>query len=232
MLAAQAGQSPAPPTQTTTPVPYAHTYLARSGTTPKPSEQDYPARAKLDKLSIGAEYLVHSFSSGREMFIAKDYLVVEVALYPANGQSLLVNAGHFSLRVNGRKQELTAQAPEVVANSLRYQDQDTSTGLHPEAQLGPLVLGAPRPVERFPGDPNARTGPPPPQAPADNPSGMDKEPPVKAEDLVVEAALPEGEHHGPTSGFLYFPYRGKVRRIRSLELVFSSPAGATTLPLM
>jgi hypothetical protein len=204
------------------------TLAAQYGTTPKASAQDYPVRAKLENLSIGAEYLVHSFSRGREMFIAKDYLVAEVALFPANGQSLLVNAGHFTLRVNGRKQALSPQAPEFVANSLKYPE--TSSGLHPAAQLGPLVLG-PRPAERFPGDPTAQT-PRPPQMPTGNPSGLDQEPPVKAEELVVEAALPEGERRQPTSGFLYFPYRGKVSRIHSLELVFTSPAGSTTLPLM
>jgi hypothetical protein len=92
---------------------------AQYGTATKASPQDYPARAKLEKLSIGAEYLVHSFSSGRQMFIAKDYLVVEVALFPANGQILLVNTGDFSLRVNGRKQALLPQGAEIVANSRR-----------------------------------------------------------------------------------------------------------------
>jgi hypothetical protein len=31
---------------------------------------------------------------------------------------------------------------------------------------------------------------------------------------------------------LYFPYRGKVSRIRSLELIFASPGGSATLPLL
>jgi hypothetical protein len=202
---------------------------AQYGTATKASPQDYPARAKLEKLSIGAEYLVHSFSSGRQMFIAKDYLVVEVALFPANGQILLVNTGDFSLRVNGRKQALLPQGAEIVANSLKVPDRDT--GLHPVASLGPIVLGQPTPVERFPGDPNAQTRRLPP-VPEDNPSGQDQEPPVKAEELVVQAALPAGEHRGPTSGFLYFPYRGKVSRIRSLELIFASPGGSATLPLL
>ena len=86
----------APSTQTTTPLPSAQAYLSRSGTTTKASAEDYPVHAKLEKLSIGAEYMVHSFSSGREMFIAKDYLVVEVALFPAKGENLLVNAGQFT----------------------------------------------------------------------------------------------------------------------------------------
>jgi hypothetical protein len=203
---------------------------AQYGTATKASAEDYPARAKLEKLSIGAEYLVHSFSSGRQMFIAKDYLVVEVALFPANGQSLLVNPGDFSLRVNGRKQALLPQGPEIVANSLKFPDR--STGLQSVASLGPIVLGQPTPVERFPGDPNAQTGRLPPGPPEDNLSGQDKEPLVTAEELVVQAALPAGERRAPTSGFLYFPYRGKVGRIRSLELIFASPAGGARLPLL
>jgi len=209
----------------------AGTLAAQYGTAPKASEQEYPVRAKLEKLSIGAEYLVHSFSSGRQMFIAKDYLVVEVALFPAKGENLLVNASHFSLRVNGRKQALSPQAPEIVANALKYPDPNTSHGLRPTAQLGPIVLGQPQPTERFPGDPTVRNEPPLSRAPDDNPTGANKEPPVKAEELVVQAALPEGEHHGPASGFLYFLYRGNIHRIRSLELVFAGPAGSATLPL-
>jgi hypothetical protein len=229
MLTGQTGQRPIPPTTTQTPLPSAQAYLSRTGTTPKSSEQEYPARAKLDKLSIGAEYLVHSFSGGRQMFIAKDYLVVEVALFPAIGQSLPVSAGDFSLRVNDRKQALSPQAPEIVANELKYPDPNAG-GPHPMAQLGPIVLGQPRPAERFPGDPDARSGPVP-RTPDDSPDGLDKEPPVTAEELVVQAALPEGEHHGPTSGFLYFPYRGKISHIHSLDLVFTGPAGTSALPL-
>jgi hypothetical protein len=208
----------------------AGTLAAQSGTVPKASELDYPVRAKLEKLSIGAEYLVHSFSSGREMFIAKDYLVVEVALFPAKGEKNLVIAAHFSLRVNGRKQALLPQAPEFVANSLKYPDRQS--GPHAVAGLGPLVLGQPRTTERFPGDPNARTGAPPPQSPTDNPTGADQQPPVTADELALQTALPEGEHRGPASGFLYFPYRGKVAHIRSLELVFTGPGGSATLPLI
>jgi hypothetical protein len=134
--------------------------------------------------------------------------------------------GHFSLRVNGRKQALSPQAPEFVAASLKYPD--TDCGRQAVAALGPVVLGAPRPVERFPGDPNAQTT----RLPQDDSSGIDKPPPVKPEELAVQAALPEGEHHGPASGFLYFLYRGKLSHILSLELIFASPAGDSTLPLM
>ena len=202
---------------------------AQYGTTPKPSAQDYPAHTTIEKLSLGAEYLVHSFSSGRDMFIAKDYLVVEVALFPPAGQALVADPSHFSLRVNNRKQALAPESPEIVASTLKYPDQ--RFGPHSVAQVGPVIFGQPQPTERFPGDPNARTGPPRP-VPDDNLGGLDKQPPVTATELAVQAALPAGEHHGPTSGYLYFPYRGKVGHIRSLELVFAGPAGGATLQLL
>ena len=202
---------------------------AQDGTSPKASEQDYAAHVKLGHLSIGAEYLGHSFSSGREMFIAKDYLVLEVALFPAKGERLSVAASQFSLRVNGRKQVVGSQAPQFVAASLK--DPELRSGLHPVAALGPVVLGAPPPTERFPGDPNGRTAPPPPQLPTDDHGGADKAPPVKPEELIIQAALPEGESRKPVSGFVYFPYRGKLGHIRSLELIYASPAGDATLSL-
>lgn len=206
----------------------AATLAAQDGTPAKASEQDYPAHAKLANLSIGAEYLVHSFSSGREMFIAKDYLVVEVAIFPLKGGNLDVHASQFRLRVNGR-QALSPQAGEFVANSLKYPDQDR--GPHAVAGLGPIVLGQPGQTGRFPGDPNGRTAPPP-DTPSPNSDAVEHAPPVTAAELVVKAALPEGERHAPTAGFLYFPYRGKVSRIHSLELLFSGTAGNVTLPLM
>lgn len=201
---------------------------AQYGTHPKSRAEDYPAHAKLENLSLGAEYLVRSFSGGGQTYIARDYIVVEVALFPAHGGNLTVDAGQFSLRVNGRKQTLAPQAPQFVAAALNNQDWDTHP--HVVAAVGPLVLGAPRPTERFPGDPRAPL-PPPPRDPGVNPSGPEKPPPVTAEELVVQAALPEGEHRGPVSGYLYFAYAGKIKRIHSLDLELEGSSGRVTLPL-
>lgn len=209
----------------------AGTLAAQYGTRPKASAGEYPAHAKVEPLTIGAEYLVHSFSNGRQVYIAKDYLVVEVALFPVKGQRLEMADWQFALRINRRKQTIAPQAPEIVANAVKYPDQSIPSDVQGVAQVGPVVFGPPQPAERFPGDPTVRTGPPPPKGPMDEPNGLDKEPPVKADELVVEAALPEGERRDPTSGFLYFPYRGKVGRIHSLELIVGGPAGGATLPL-
>ena len=207
---------------------------AQYGTPPKASAQDYPAHANLPKLAIGAEYLVHSFSGGRETYIARDYLVVEVALFPAKPQTFALSASQFRLRINHRKPALAPEAPEFVAGSLKYPDWETHSGLHPEASVGPVIFGAPQPTERFPQDPRAPPPAPPfpPKSPDENTPGIDKQPPVPVDVLVVQTALVEGEHRGPAGGYLYFLYKGRTKSIRSLELEFTGPEGNVTLPLL
>ncbi|HUO28490.1 MAG TPA: hypothetical protein VMU80_04685 [Bryobacteraceae bacterium] len=204
---------------------FAGSLAAQYGTTPKENAAAYAAHASLGKLSLGAEYLMHSFSGRGETYVARDYLVVEVALFCAPGGAVTLDAAQFGLRVNGRKQMLAPAGPEFVAESLKNPDWNT----HPQAVvgLGPVVLGAPPPTERFPGDPTAAPRVPTTTSNAD-PNGQ---PRVTAGELVVQAALPEGEQRGPVSGYLYFPYRGKVSHIHALELEYAGPLGKVTLPL-
>ena len=39
-------------------------------------------------------------------------------------------------------------------------------------------------------------------------------------EAVVDAALPEGLTLGPTKGLLYFPYRGKVKGLKTIEILW------------
>lgn len=203
--------------------------IGSQGTSTKAHAADYPAHAEAGSLALGADFMIHSFSGSGQTYIAKDYLVVEVALFIPTGKVLTLNTSQFALRVNGRKQPLSPKPAEFVASELRYPDWDNRSNA--QMGVGPVVLGAPTPTARFPGDPQAHPQPVPPRAPADNPSGMESQPPVTADELVVRAALPEGEFHLPVSGYLYFPYKGKIKGIRSLELTFDGPTGKITMPL-
>jgi hypothetical protein len=78
------------------------------------------------------------------------------------------------------------------------------------AGVGSATVGIGMPV---PGQPSA-----PPHAPPDNASGLPPRERVKPEQLVIDTALPQGEHRGPVSGFLYFAYTGRTSAIKSLEL--------------
>jgi hypothetical protein len=192
------------------------------GTTPKPTPAEYPVYANAGNLVVGAEFMVHSFSQGEQTFIARDYLVVEVALFPPKGEIAGVEPAKFSLRINGRKTVLMPQTPAMVAASLNHREWQERPGATADIGMGGVGvgLGHPRQATPFPGAPPEQRLPKPPRAPdADNPSGVVKEE-VKPEELVVRTALPEGGHRGAVSGFLYFAYTGKTSSIKSLELLY------------
>ena len=205
--------------------------VGAEGTAPRAKAAEYRTHGELTKVSIGAEYLVHSFSGRNHTFVARDYLVVEVAVYPGP-EMVSVRNGHFTLRVNGKKQTLFPQPPGFVAASLKYPDWERRPSL--EASAGPVVMGRQERVERFPGDPRAEQTrlPRPPRAPEEESrSGLDSAPQARADEVVVEAALPEVETKLPVSGYLYFAFRGKTKSIRLLELIYDGPAGRAILRL-
>jgi hypothetical protein len=195
--------------------------LAQGGTEPKPKAEDYDVHAQSKYIAIGAEFMVHSFSGQGQTYIAKDFLVVEVALYPPKGQSVDVNEGAFALRINGKKQVLVPAPPSMAASSLQHPEWQTGPRLEAGGGMGNtgVILGRPVPTQ-VPG------GQPPPQSRVprvpgpDNPGGIEPERRVTAPELLVQTALPEGPHRGPASGFLYFPYKGKSTSIKSLELLY------------
>ena len=180
---------------------------------------------------VTAEFQVRSISSGEQMFVSEDHIVVEVTVTPPDQREIAVSHSHFTLRMNGKKQLLLAQPPQFVAAAFKYPDWHRQTGL--SMQAGPVIFGGPQVSERFPGDPNPGQArlPRPPQSPQpENRSGIEKQE-VRPEELVVKAALPEGPASLPVKGYLYFPYRGAIKKIKTLELIYAGPAGDTVIRL-
>ena len=114
--------------------------LAQSGgTDPKPKAEDYDVHAVSNGVSIGAEFMIHSFSGKDETYITSDFLVVEVALYPPKDMSVnppkytnvQVKSGEFALRINGKKQMLAPAPPGLVVSTLQ----------NAEWQSGPRLEG-------------------------------------------------------------------------------------------
>src|ERR1700694_5892454 len=89
---------------------------------PRDKVSDYPAHLDAGTYAIAAEYLVHSFGNGQQMFFTPDFLVVEIAVFPEakTRQELEIGDRQFSLRVNGKKAALPAQSGGQVAASLKY----------------------------------------------------------------------------------------------------------------
>ena len=202
----------------------------QSGTTPKAGAADYPVHGKLGDVELGAEFLVHSVSSAGQTYFVPGYLVVEVAVYPPKRQTFDVAASQFALRINGKKGgALAPEAPSQVAWALKYPNDQPQRGLQTSGQVGPVVLApTTQSPGRFPGDPQA---PPTQRAPDLDQTGIERPPVRTSDEVVVEAALPEGRAAGPVAGHLYFAYRGKVKSLKSLELIYQGPAGEVVLRL-
>ena len=195
------------------------------GTEPKASAAEYPVHAESGNLAIGAEYMVHSFGSGEQMYLAERYLVVEVALFPPKGQSVTADAARFALRVNRKKTLLYAQSPALVASHLNQREWETTRGVEADLGVGGANIGLGHPQERDPvtGMPTGRRLPNPPRAPdAGVPGGGEARQRERPEELLIRTALPEDPRRGAVSGFLYFPYQGKASGLKSIDLLFQN----------
>ena len=156
-----------------------------------------------------AEFCGHSVPFAGTTYFTADHIVVEIEILPDKSTPIQLTSGVFRMRINRRKDLLTPETPGMVAASLKYSDWSQRPQL--EAQAGPVILGRPRQQSRFPGD--TRPGQPP--------NRSDDRPTAKTDaEAVIEAALPEGPTLGPTKGLVYFPYRGKLKSLKTIELLW------------
>lgn len=197
---------------------------------------DYPVHATLPNMEIGLEYLVHSIPAADRFYIAKDYLVVELAAFPSTKDGIAISPSKFTLLVNG-KNILYTESPGMVAASIKYPDWEQHRQVTTEAGNGnaSVVFGAPRPVGRFPGDnrDNVPMNIPRPPQPDDG-KDLDKPRERPIEESISNAALPEGPTAKPVKGCLFFSFTGKTKSIKSLALIYDpgDPAPKSTIPIL
>jgi hypothetical protein len=55
---------------------------------------------------------------------------------------------------------------------------------------------------------------------------------IPIEVRIQRTALEEGTHALPKSGLIFFPHRGRVKSIKSLDLIYEGPAGKVFLKLL
>jgi hypothetical protein len=192
----------------------------------KPS--DYPVHARFPRFDLGAEYLVHNVPAEKGEYWAKEYLVVEVALFPGSEGGVRVSSNNFTLRVNGKK-ILDSVTPGTVAAALKYPDWEQRPNLTLSGGVGDgsIIVGAPPAVGRFPGDPSAH---PPSRAPqprsTEDTYGLPEGQSIPIEQAVANVALPEGLARKPVKGCLFFRFDGKLKSIHTLELLYTDGNGA------
>lgn len=201
------------------------------GTDPKAKPSDYPGSTKAGFITMAAENWGHGMTSPGGTILLNDYVAIEVALYAEKNRRFTVEVGKFSLYVNGAKKPLLPASPGMVAASVKYPDWERRAHMEGDGSVGNAQVGLGRPtrVERFPGDPNARRRPiPRAPDPADR-SGADKPPPLSIDEVAQRNSLPEGEVRPPVSGFLFFPLKEKLKKIKTLELHYEGPDGTAVL---
>jgi hypothetical protein len=188
------------------------------GTATKQDASEYPVHGTAGDVAVGADYLVQSVASPRGSFIVDKFLVVDIAVYPPRS-GMTVSTSAFTLRVNG-KHRLMAQTPGMVAASLKYPDWNYQRGVRVAA--GPVIIGRPAPVERFPGDnrpAESRIPGPVPRVPTDASSGASADQPVDRSEIIELTSLPEGQRRQPVSGYVFFAWDGKLTKIKKVELL-------------
>ncbi|MBI5280086.1 MAG: hypothetical protein HY858_00285 [Candidatus Solibacter usitatus] len=200
------------------------------GTPPKPSAPDYAASARTAHASIGAELLgraVDAPGPGGGSFYTSSYLVVEVAVFPSGNPGLPVSSSHFRLRLNGASREWAPATPGMAAADIRNPEYsgDHPPGIQVGGGIGGVVIAPRRPAERFPGDPTVRR--PGSRTTSDETATYSD----RGARAAQELALNEGPGGSARSGLIYFQWKGKLKQLKKIELVYDGPGGKAMLRL-
>jgi hypothetical protein len=204
-------------------------------TAPKANADSYPAHAATEAVAIGADFAVHTFVAESETYLADKFLVVEVGLYPRGTDVIAISASQFRLRING-KRLVYSQPPEFVAAALKYPDWEVRPQVTAGAGVGGtgVMIGGRQDVERFPGDPrpSQRRLPAPPRVPeGDERSGVPQNDRLPPDEAVRGAALMDTRTSKASAGYVFFPWKGNMKKVKRLDLLYSGPGGDVVIPL-
>jgi hypothetical protein len=183
------------------------------GLPPRAAPSDYQTQGRAGAVTIAAEFKGHAIPTHDVTLTTEDYIVVEVGLFGEPGARTTISFSDFSLRINGKKEPLPSQPFGLVLASVK----------DPEWQ--PPEKSSSKPKTSFGGGGRADEAEPntPVKVPIELQRAMAKR--------VQKATLAEGDRALPQAGLIYFQYRGKTQRIRSLELIYAGAAGQATIAL-
>ena len=188
--------------------------LVSMGVPARATPGDYQSHAQAGNVTIAAEFTGHSIATPEAIFSNEDYVAVEVALFGPADKPLKVSIEDFTLRINGKKTSLAAQPYATLFGTLKDPEWEPSAAATKAGSTSFNSGG-----KGNAGDPP----PPPPKMPMPLRRAMEQK--------VQKAALREGERSLPEAGLIFFSYRGKVKSIQSLELMYAGAAGKATVEL-
>jgi hypothetical protein len=182
------------------------------GMPPRVAPSEYQAQAQAGAVTVAAEFMGHSVPTPEGIYTTEDYVVVEAGLFGAPQARAKLSIGDFSLRISGKKTPLPTQPYELVFKSLKDPEWEPPKA---ESKSKTSIGGG--------GGGDTSSTPAPVHMPIELRRTMERR--------VQKASMLEGDRALPQAGLLFFEYRGKTQGIRSLELIYTGPAGNATLAL-
>jgi len=184
------------------------------GIPPRAAPAEYQAQAAAGTVTVAAEFLGHSIPRPEgSPLITEDYVVVEIALFGPPEARLKISVDDFSVRINEKKAPSPGQPFGMVFRSLKDPDWQPPVSTESKSKTGINTGG--------------QGGQSDPPAPVHMPFTLQR----AIQQHVQKVSLPEGDRALPHAGLIFFPYRGKVEGIHSIELYYAGPAGKATLTL-
>lgn len=187
------------------------------GLPPRATPGDYQAHALAGQVTIAAEFMEHGVPTAQGTLTTDDYVAVEVGLFGLAGARVTLTPDDFTLLIGTKKKVPypTRQFGLVIASG-SLKDPEWQPPEEPKSKSKTSLGGG--------GDQADSSAPPPPvKIPFEVQRSMAQR--------VQKAALPEGGRALPVAGVIFFQYRGNVKKIQSVELVYSGSAGKATIPL-
>src|ERR1035438_8317850 len=184
---------------------------------PRAAVTDYPAHVQVGMYTIGADFAGHSLPTQEGLLHSEDYVVIEAGINGPPEARLMLSLGDFSLRINGNKKPVAAEPYELAGKSVKdpdYQEPETNKSSKTMVNTGGGKADGT--------DPNA---PPPALIPI--PFEIKRGWQLR----VKRDSLPIGDRALPVAGLLFFSHGAGVKSIRSMELIYSGPAGKVTIPI-
>jgi hypothetical protein len=208
---------------------------ADSGVPLRPSPTDYAVQGQAPTVKIAAEVLPpNQVSKMFSPYISKQFIVVEVAIYPLQGVRFDVESRDFSLRVG--KKIGRADRPLDVAPWPERRDTGRRLPVDVTAEAGityehgndpysnDAQYGRRSGVGTYTGvavsAPAQPDYPPPPDPRTD---------PRVVYDKVQRWALAEGDTKAAVAGYLYFPQYAKHKKSDEIELKFAKDDASVNL---
>ena len=181
---------------------------------PRAAPSDYQSQGKAGALTLGADFVGHFVPTPQGNLTTEDYVVVEVGIFGPPDANIKLFPDSFSLRVNGKKAPLPGQPYGMVFRSLKDPEWQPPT---PPEKSKTNITGGPT------GGGKDDSPPPPVHIPIEVQRAMQQR--------IQKASLPEGDRTLPLAGLLFFQYSGKTDGIRSIELIYNSPAGNVSVAI-